>query len=253
LVTLYDRLRRDSGAAGPPRTVIFGGKAAPGYRMAKLIIKLINSVARTINQDPLVSQVLKVVFLPNFNVKNSHRVYPAADLSEQISTAGKEASGTGNMKFAMNGAITIGTLDGANIEIRDAVGHENFFLFGLTAEEVERVKTEDYTPRRIYESNSELREAIDLISSGFFSNGDRGLFYPLVDSLLTRDDYMLLADYQAYVDCQQRVGHAYSDQSAWTRMSILNSARAGRFSSDRSIREYCRDIWKVRPIVPDER
>jgi starch phosphorylase len=240
-------------AADIPRTVIFGGKAAPGYRMAKLIIKLINSVARTINQDPLVSQVLKVVFLPNFNVKNSHRVYPAADLSEQISTAGKEASGTGNMKFAMNGAITIGTLDGANIEIRDAVGHENFFLFGLTAEEVERLKAEDYTPRRIYESNPELREAIDLISSGFFSNGDRGLFCPLVDSLLNRDDYMLLADYQAYVDCQQRVSHAYSDQNAWTRMSILNSARAGRFSSDRSIREYCRDIWKVRPIVPDER
>jgi glycogen phosphorylase len=253
LVTLYNRLRRDSSAAGPPRTVIFGGKAAPGYRMAKLIIKLINSVARAINQDPLVSQVLKVVFLPDFNVKNSHRVYPAADLSEQISTAGKEASGTGNMKFAMNGAITIGTLDGANIEIRDAVGHENFFLFGLTAEEVERLKAEGYTPRRIYESNPELREAIDLISSGFFSNGDRGLFYPLVDSLLTRDDYMLLADYQAYVDCQQRVSHAYSDQNAWTRMSILNSARAGRFSSDRSIREYCRDIWKVRPIVPDER
>src|SRR4029077_6460284 len=212
LVTLYNRLRRDSSAAGPPRTVIFGGKAAPGYRMAKLIIKLINSVARAINQDPLVSQVLKVVFLPNFNVKNSHRVYPAADLSEQISTAGRKASGTGNMKFAMNGAITIGTLDGANIEIRDAVGHENFFLFGLTAEEVERVKAEDYTPRRIYESNPELREAIDLISSGFFSNGDRGLFCPLVDSLLTRDDYMLLADYQAYLDCQQRVSHAYSDQ-----------------------------------------
>jgi starch phosphorylase len=253
LVTLYNRLRREFVAAGPPRTVIFGGKAAPGYRMAKLIIKLINSVARTINQDPLVSQVLKVVFLPNFNVKNSHRVYPAADLSEQISTAGKEASGTGNMKFAMNGAITIGTLDGANIEIREAVGHENFFLFGLAAEEVERLKAEGYMPRRIYESNPELREAIDLISSGFFSNGDRGLFCPLVDSLLTRDDYMLLADYQAYVDCQQRVSHAYSDQNAWTRMSILNSARAGCFSSDRSIREYCRDIWKVRPIVPDER
>jgi starch phosphorylase len=221
--------------------------------MAKLIIKLINSVAAAINQDPVVSQVLKVVFLPDFNVKNSHRVYPAADLSEQISTAGKEASGTGNMKFAMNGAITIGTLDGANIEIRDAVGHENFFLFGLTAEGVERLKAEGYTPRRIYESNPELREAVDLIGSGFFSNGDRGLFYPLVDSLLTRDDYMLLADYQAYVDCQQRVSHAYSDQNAWTRMSILNSARAGRFSSDRSIREYCRDIWKVRPIVADER
>jgi starch phosphorylase len=253
LVTLYNRLRRGSGAAGTPRTVIFGGKAAPGYRMAKLIIKLINSVAAAVNQDPVVSETLKVVFLPDFNVKNSHRVYPAADLSEQISTAGKEASGTGNMKFAMNGALTIGTLDGANVEIRDAVGHENFFLFGLTAEEVERRKAEGYAPRSIYESNPELREAIDRIDSGFFSDGDRGLFHPLVESLLTRDDYMLLADYQAYVDCQQRVSDAYSDRSSWTRMSILNSARVGRFSSDRSIREYCRDIWKVRPIAPDER
>jgi glycogen phosphorylase len=253
LVTLYNRLRRASAAAGTPRTVIFGGKAAPGYRMAKLIIKLINSVAAAINQDPAVSQLLKVVFLPDFNVKNGHRVYPAADLSEQISTAGKEASGTGNMKFAMNGALTIGTLDGANIEIRDAVGHENFFLFGLTAEEVERRKAEGYTPRSIYEANAKLREAIDVINSGFLSDGDRELFQPLVESLLTRDDYMLLADYQAYVDCQQRVSDAYSDQKNWTRMSILNSARVGRFSSDRSIREYCRNIWKVRPIAPDER
>jgi glycogen phosphorylase len=249
LVTLYNRLRRASAAAGTPRTVIFGGKAAPGYRMAKLIIKLINSVGVAINQDPVVSQVLRVVFLPDFNVKNSHRVYPAADLSEQISTAGKEASGTGNMKFAMNGALTIGTLDGANIEIRDAVGHENFFLFGLTAEEVERRKAEGYAPRSVYESNAELREAIDLIDSGFFSDDDRGLFHPLIESLLTRDDYMLFADYQAYVDCQQRVSDAYSDQDNWTRMSILNTARVGRFSSDRSIREYCRDIWKVQPIV----
>jgi glycogen phosphorylase len=149
--------------------------------------------------------------------------------------------------------LTIGTLDGANIEIRDAVGHENFFLFGLTAEEVERRKAESYAPRNIYESNPELREAIDLIDSGFFSNGDGGLFHTLVESLLTRDDYMLLADYQAYVDCQQRVSDAYSDQNNWTRMSILNSARVGRFSSDRSIREYCRDIWNVRPIAPGER
>ena len=252
LITLYNRLKRASGAAATPRTVIFGGKAAPGYRMAKLIIKLINSVAAAINQDPVVSQALKVVFLPDFNVKTSHRVYPAADLSEQISTAGKEASGTGNMKFAMNGALTIGTLDGANVEIRDAVGHENFFLFGLTAEEVERRKAEGYAPRSIYESNPELREAIDLVDSGFFSDGDCGLFHPLVGSLLSNDDYMLLADYQAYVDCQQRVSDAYSDRSNWTRMSILNSARVGRFSSDRSIREYCRDIWKVGPIAPDE-
>jgi starch phosphorylase len=253
LVTLYKQLRRASGAAGTPRTVIFGGKAAPGYRIAKLIIKLINSVAAIVNEDPVVSESLKVVFLPDFNVKTSHHVYPAADLSEQISTAGKEASGTGNMKFAMNGALTIGTLDGANVEIRDAVGHENFFLFGLTAEEVERRKAEGYAPRSIYESNVQLRETIDLIDSGFFSNGDRELFQPLVEALLTRDDYMLLADYQAYVDCQQRVSDAYADQGNWTRMSILNSARAGRFSSDRSIRDYCRDIWNVRPIAPDQR
>ena len=193
------------------------------------------------------------MFLPDFNVKNSHRVYPAADLSEQISTAGKEASGTGNMKFAMNGALTIGTLDGANVEIRDAVGPENFFLFGLTADEVDELKARGYTPRSFYESNAELREAIDQIGGGFFSNGDRELFRPLVESLLTRDDYMLLADYQAYVDCQQRVSDAYRDQDAWTRMSILNTARVGRFSSDRSIREYCRDIWNVSPITPAPR
>jgi starch phosphorylase len=253
LITLYNRLRRGSGAGGTPRTVIFGGKAAPGYRMAKLIIKLITSVAAAINQHPVVSQALRAVFLPDFNVKTSHSVYPAADLSEQISTAGKEASGTGNMKFAMNGALTIGTLDGANVEIRDAVGHENFFLFGLTAEEVERRRAEGYTPRSIYESNPELREALDLVDSGFFSDGDGGLFRPLVESLLTRDDYMLLADYQAYVDCRQRVSAAYTDQNNWTRLSILNAARVGRFSSDRSIREYCRDIWKVGPIAPDER
>jgi len=253
LVTLYNKLRRNCGAAGPPRTMIFGGKAAPGYRIAKLIIKLINAVASTINNDPIVSQVLKVVFLPDFNVKTGHRVYPAADLSEQISTAGKEASGTGNMKFAMNGALTIGTLDGANVEIREAVGNENFFLFGLTAEEVEQRKAQGYTPYSVYSSNPELRETIDLIASGLFSSGDHGLFQPLVNALLTRDDYMLLADYQSYVDCQQRVSDVYADRNNWTRMSILNSARVGRFSSDRSIREYCRDIWKVRPIAADER
>jgi starch phosphorylase len=252
VITLYNHLKRVAGAGVTPRTVLFGGKAAPGYRMAKLIIKLINSVAAVINQDPRVSEVLKVVFMPDFNVKNGQRIYPAADLSEQISTAGKEASGTGNMKFAMNGALTIGTLDGANIEIRDAVGHENFFLFGLTAEEVGRLNANGYSPRSTYESNAELREAIDLIGSGFFSNGDRELFRPLVESLLNRDEYMLLADYQAYVDCQRRVSDTYRDQRTWTRMSILNSARVGRFSSDRSIREYCREIWNVSPIRADE-
>jgi starch phosphorylase len=252
VITLYNQLKRGSDAGVTPRTVMFGGKAAPGYRMAKLIIKLINSVAAVINQDPKVSDLLKVVFIPDFNVKNGQRVYPAADLSEQISTAGKEASGTGNMKFAMNGALTIGTLDGANVEIRDAVGHENFFLFGLTAEEVGKLKASGYSPRRTYESNPALREAIDLIDSGFFSDGDRELFRPLVESLLNRDDYMLLADYQSYVDCQQRVSEAYRDQKNWTRMSILNSARVGRFSSDRSIRDYCRDIWNVSPITTKE-
>ena len=241
------------GSEATPRTVIFGGKAAPAYRMAKLIIKLINSIADVINQDPDISPLLKVVFLPDFNAKNAQHVYPAADLSEQISTAGKEASGTGNMKFAMNGALTIGTLDGANVEIRDAVGPENFFLFGLTADEVIRLKSDRYVPRSFYDSNPELREAIDLVAGGFFSNGDRELFRPLVDSLMDRDDYMLLADYQAYVDCQRRVSHAYLDQDNWTRMSILNTARVGRFSSDRSIREYCRDIWLVTPPAPERR
>jgi starch phosphorylase len=253
VVTLYNQLKRGASQTATPRTVLFGGKAAPGYRMAKLIIKLINSVAAVINQDPAVSELLKVAFMPDFNVKNGQRVYPAADLSEQISTAGKEASGTGNMKFSMNGALTIGTLDGANIEIREAVGAENFFLFGLTTEEVAQRKAEGYNPRAIYEANPALRETIDLIASGFFSNGDRELFRPLVESLLNRDDYMLFADYQSYVDCQQRVSEAYRDHKNWTRMSILNSARVGRFSSDRSIREYCRDIWNVSPLATVER
>jgi starch phosphorylase len=253
LVTLYHRLRSAPDPSPAPRTVIFGGKAAPSYRMAKLIIRLIHGVAAVINQDPKVSELLKVVFLPDFNVKNSQRVYPAADLSEQISTAGKEASGTGNMKFAMNGALTIGTLDGANIEIRDAVGHENFFLFGLTAGEVIERRARGYRPRDLYESNAELRAAIDAISSGLFANGLRDLFRPLVESLLTRDDYMLLADYQAYVECQQRVSDAYRNRSDWTRMSILNCARMGRFSSDRSIREYCRDIWNIDTVAPGAR
>ena len=249
LITEFIRLSR--GVAGPitPRTVIFGGKAAPGYKMAKLIIKLINEVSAAIAQDTRVSTLLKVVFLPDFNVKAGHQVYPAAELSEQISTAGKEASGTGNMKFAMNGALTIGTLDGANVEIRDAVGHENFFLFGLTADEVVEKRARGYDPRTYYESDPALRETLDLIADGFFSGGDRDMFKPLIDSLLTRDDYMLLADFQSYVDCQARVSEAYRRPDEWTRMSILNVAGVGGFSSDRSIRDYCRDIWNV--AVPD--
>jgi starch phosphorylase len=249
VISLYRRLQQTTGESIVPRTVIFGGKAAPGYRMAKLIIKLISAVAHVVNQDARVSPYLKVVFLPDFNVKTSHQVYPAADLSEQISTAGKEASGTGNMKFSMNGALTIGTLDGANVEIRDAVGHENFFLFGLTAEEVDRRRRAGYRPRDLYESNDDLREVIDLLGSGVFSGGDRDLFQPLIESLLTRDEYMLFADYESYVDCQARVSEAYTRPQDWTRMAILNTARVGGFSSDRSIREYCRHIWGVQPLA----
>jgi starch phosphorylase len=248
ILTLYKRIQRDPDEEVVPRTFVFGGKAAPGYRMAKLIIKLIHSAGEVINADPRVRGRLKVVFLPDYNVKLGQRVYPAADLSEQISLAGKEASGTGNMKFAMNGALTIGTLDGANIEIREEVGAENFFLFGLTAPEVERRKREGYNPRAIYDSNANLRQVLDALSSGEFSHGDKSLFEPLVSSLLHGDDYMLLADYQSYIDCQDRVSQAYKNQDDWTRMSILNVARIGKFSSDRSIRDYCADIWKTWPV-----
>ncbi len=248
ILTLYKRIQHNPDVEIAPRTFIFGGKAAPGYHMAKLIIKLIHSVAAVIHGDPLVRDRLKIVFLPNYNVKLGHRVYPAADLSEQISLAGKEASGTGNMKFAMNGALTIGTLDGANVEIREEVGAENFFLFGLTAQEVEQQKAEGYDPRTYYKSNPNLHEILDALSGGEFSHGDRALFEPLVQSLLRRDEYMLLADYQSYIDCQDSVGAAYRDRDHWTRMSILNVARIGKFSSDRSIRDYCADIWKTWPV-----
>ncbi|HEX9030043.1 MAG TPA: glycogen/starch/alpha-glucan family phosphorylase, partial [Anaerolineales bacterium] len=248
IITLINRLKRHPGQDFTPRTFIFGGKAAPGYFMAKLIIKLINSVAEVVNKDPELKDRLKVVFFPDFNVKNGQLIYPAADLSEQISTAGKEASGTGNMKFAMNGALTIGTLDGANVEIREAAGPENFFLFGLTAEGVQHLKSGGYDPQYHYREDAELREALDLISSGVFSHGDHDLFKPLVDSLLYRDDYLLLADYRSYVDRQDDVGNVFRDEKRWTRMSILNTARIGKFSSDRAIREYCGKVWRVRPL-----
>jgi len=249
IITLYNRIKSNPGADVMPRTFVFGGKAAPGYFMAKLIIKLIHSVAEVINRDPAVNQSIQVVFVPNFNVKVAQKIYPAADLSEQISLAGKEASGTGNMKFALNGALTIGTLDGANVEIREAVGAENFFLFGLSAPEVQALKASGYRPFDYYQNSTELREAIGLIRDGFFSHGDRNLFRPLVDHLLNQDDYLLLADYQAYVNCQDDVDRSYRDRDRWTRMSILNVARIGRFSSDRVIGEYCRDIWNVAPVT----
>ena len=248
ILTLYDRIKANPDIEITPRTFLFGGKAAPGYFMAKLIIKLINAIADVINNDPDVRDRIKVVFLKDYNVKFAQNVYPAADLSEQISTAGKEASGTGNMKFAMNGSLTIGTLDGANVEIMEQVGEENFFLFGLTAQEVDEVKAGGYNPRDYYNSNPELKLVLDRISSGVFSHGDCTLFKPIVDNLLYQDPYLLLADYQSYIDCQDRVAEAYLDQKQWTRMSILNSARTGMFSSDRSIREYCTDIWKVEPV-----
>ncbi len=248
IVTLYNRIISNPDLALQPRTFIFGGKAAPGYFMAKLIIKLINSVAEIINRDPHVGDRLKVVFLPNFSVTLGEKVYPAADLSEQISTAGKEASGTGNMKFALNGALTIGTLDGANIEIREAVGTKNFFLCGLTAIEVAKLKNQGYNPRDYYNNNTELQGVINRIASGYFSLDEPQRFQPIVDSLLNRDEYLLLADYQSYIDCQEKVSQAYQDQENWTRMSILNVARMGKFSSDRTIREYCQEIWQVKPV-----
>jgi len=251
IITLYHRIQDNPDTELLPRTFLFGGKAAPGYFMAKLIIKLINSVAEIVNNDPEVRGRLKVVFLPNFSVKLGQRVYPAADLSEQISLAGKEASGTGNMKFSMNGALTIGTLDGANVEIFEEVGPENFFLFGLTTPEVYDRKARGYNPREFYESNAGLRRVLDSIGEGRFSGGDDALFQPLLDSLLSHDDYMLLADYQSYVDCQERVSEAFQDTERWTRMSILNVARMGKFSSDRAIREYCSDIWKAVPVSVD--
>ncbi|MFZ1086781.1 MAG: glycogen/starch/alpha-glucan phosphorylase [Terracidiphilus sp.] len=248
ILTLYKRIQHDPDVEIVPRTFIFGGKAAPGYRMAKLIIKLIHSVGEAINSDPMVRGRLKVVFLPDYSVKLGQRVYPAADLSEQISLAGKEASGTGNMKFAMNGAVTIGTLDGANVEIREEVGADNFFLFGLTTPEVEKHKADGYNSRAIFEANPMLHEVLVSLSSGEFSRGDKTLFEPLINSLLTSDEYMLLADYQSYIDCQDRVSAAYKDQELWTRMSILNVARIGKFSSDRSIKDYCAEIWKTWPV-----
>jgi len=249
VLALHRRLKQNPRADGVPRTVIFSGKAAPGYFMAKLIIRLVNAVADYVNSDHETSGRLKVAFYPKFNVKHAQVIYPAADLSEQISLAGKEASGTGNMKFAFNGALTIGTLDGANIEIREEVGAENFFLFGMTADEARRRKAEGYHPHALYERDPELRAALDLIASGALAHGDPSVFQPLVRSLLERDEFMVLADFAAYCECQRRVAEAYRGPERWTRMSILNVARMGKFSSDRAILEYCREIWDVDPLT----
>ncbi len=248
IVALYLRIKSKPDLAMVPRTFIFGGKAAPAYAAAKLIIKLINAVAAVVNADPQVNGKMKVVFLANYRVSLAERIFPGSDLSEQISTAGKEASGTGNMKFALNGALTIGTLDGANIEIRDEVGHENFFLFGLTAHEVQEQLRRGYRPREYTEQNAELRAVLDLIHGGFFDPEHPELFRPLVQSLLEQDPYFLLADFASYAECQQRVEEAFVDKERWTRMAILNVARMGKFSSDRTIREYAEQIWKATPV-----
>ncbi len=249
ILALYCQIKSGAVTNATPRTFLFGGKAAPGYVMAKLIIKLICSVADLVNSDPATRDILRVVFVPDYSVSLGQRIYPTADLSEQISTAGKEASGTGCMKFMMNGAVAIGTLDGANIEIRDAVGAENFFLFGLTAPDIAKLKSSGYRPRDYYERDPLLREVLDGLSNGTFSGGDRELFQPLVNELLNRDTYMVLADFRAYTDTQAEAGSAFQDAARWTRMSILNTARSGVFSSDRAIRQYCEDIWKV-PVRP---
>jgi len=251
VITLYNRILNNPNTDITPRTVIFAGKAAPGYYKAKLIIKLINDVANTINNDLLVKDRLKVVFLPNYNVKNAHWVYPAADLSEQISTAGKEASGTGNMKFSVNGALTIGTLDGANVEMLEEIGAENFFLFGLTSDQVTDLKNKGYNPQNYINAESELGDVIKLINSGRLVK-DPDLFRPLIDSILYNDEFLVCADFKSYVECQDHVDTLYRDKTRWTKMSILNTARMGKFSSDRAISEYCEDIWKIKPVQIQE-
>jgi starch phosphorylase len=248
IVSLYQRIKARPDLDIVPRTFIFGGKAAPGYDLAKRIIKLIHSVGEVVNTDPDIKDRLKVAFIPDLSVKNGQLIYPAADLSEQISMAGKEASGTGNMKFALNGALTIGTLDGANVEMREEVGAENFFLFGLTARQVKERKAAGYNPYEVCASDATLKATINAISSGQFSDGDPYLFKPIVDALLYHDEYLVLADFADYVACQQQVNEAYRDASRWARMSILNVARMGKFSSDRSIKEYCDEIWQAAPV-----
>jgi len=251
VVTLYNRMRDQPQARVTPRTVIFAGKAAPGYYMAKLVIKLINDVAGIVNNDPAIGGRLKVVFMPNYSVSLAEKIIPACDLSEQISTAGTEASGTGNMKFALNGALTIGTLDGANIEIMEEVGADNIFIFGLTAEAVAHIRHTGYRPQDFYHNNAELKRVIDMIGSGYFCPDDVNRFKPIINNLLRYGDhYMLLADYAGYVARQEEVAALYQDTEAWTRKTVLNTVNMGKFSSDRTIREYARQIWHTEPVDP---
>ena len=250
VMTLYNRIR-DGRADNSlvPRTILFAGKAAPGYFICKLIIKLIHSIGSFVDADPLTSDKLNVVFVPNYDVSLAQRIMPAAELSEQISTAGYEASGTGNMKFTLNGALTIGTLDGANVEIREEVGEENFFLFGLTTEELVEIRS-TYNPRKYYEENKELKQVIDQIQGGYFSPGSPQLFHPITDSLLRYDPYFVLADYASYIQCQEKVNEIYKDRDKWIKMAVLNVARSGKFSSDRAILQYAENIWGATPVLP---
>ena len=251
-IALYNRMRSNPEGFKTQRTILFSGKAAPGYAMAKLIIKFINSVADIINADSSLQGKLKVVFLPNYSVTLAEKIIPASDLSVQISTAGMEASGTGNMKLALNGALTVGTLDGANIEIMEEVGNENIFIFGLNADEVMEKKQSGYNPREVYMQNAELKAVLDMVQQGFFSGPQGNLFQPILENLLDHGDpYMILADFQSFCDIQEKIGNAYLDIDTWTRKSIINVSRMGKFSSDRSIKEYAKDIWNV-PVKPQD-
>jgi len=251
VITLYNRIKDNPNKDVVPRTVLFAGKAAPAYYMAKLVIKLINSVAGVVNFDKDIGDKLKVFFLKNYSVSLAEKIIPASDLSEQISTAGFEASGTGNMKLSLNGALTIGTMDGANVEIREEVGPENIFIFGLHADEVVKLKQNGYNPREYYEKNEELKRVINMIASNYFSSNEPGIFKPLIDGLLNYDYYCLLADYQSYIDTQEKINQLYLNQTEWAKKSILNSARMGKFSSDRSVKQYAEKVWEVEPVKVD--
>jgi len=252
VVTRYQRILANPDAQWVPRVVVFAGKAASAYHMAKLVIKLINDVGRTINNDPRIGDKLKVVFIPNYSVSLAEIIMPAADLSEQISTAGTEASGTGNMKFALNGALTIGTLDGANVEILENVGDDNIFIFGKTTPEVAEIRAQGYQPRAIYESNPELKAALDAIRDGLFSPEEPGRFQQIFDTLVNwGDHYLLLADYASYIEAQGQVDALYRNADEWTRRAVLNVAGMGPFSSDRTIAEYAHNIWHSKPVMLD--
>jgi len=247
VITMYNRIKRDPSAPFTPRTVMVGGKAAPGYHTAKQIIRLIIAVGNIVNNDPVVGDKLKVIFLENYRVTLAERIIPAADLSEQISTAGTEASGTGNMKFMLNGALTIGTLDGANIEMKEEMGDDNIFIFGMNVDEVEALKARGYNAHEYYNNLPELRQCVDMISSGFFSPHNLDQFKDLVDILMNHDRYLLFADYESYIQCQDQVSKLYMDQEVWAKKAIMNIASSGKFSSDRTIAEYAREIWGVEP------